>query len=201
MRISFDAAAAEICEVGRRLLAAGLVAGNDGNISVRISDKEVLLTPAGISKGELTPADLVLVDMRGAVLEGTRRPTSEMALHLAVYQAAPGVGAVIHAHAPYATAFALAGRTLIGSRLAEVTECLGEIPLVRFAPPGTAELASGAAEKAAAHNGVLLEAHGPVVWGDTLRRALYRMEELELACKITAIAEGLTSSNAFTAGS
>ncbi len=191
MRMTFDAAAAGICEVGRRLLAAGLVAGNDGNISVRLSADEVLLTPTGVSKGELIPADLVLVDMRGQVLEGRCRPTSEWALHLAVYQAAPEIGAVIHAHAPYATAFALAGRTLRGSRLAEVTECLGEIPLAGFAPPGSRELAEGAAEAAAAHNGVLLEAHGPVTWGETLRQALYRMEELELACKITAIAGGL----------
>ena len=191
MRETFDTAAAAICEVGRRLLAAGLVAGNDGNISVRISADEVLITPTGLSKGELCPADLVLVDMQGQVLEGTLRPTSELALHLAVYQAAPHIGAIIHAHAPYATAFALAGRTLAGSRLAEVTECLGDIPLAEFAPPGSRALAEGAAEAASRHNGVLLAAHGPVTWGDTLRQALYRMEELELACKITAIAASL----------
>ncbi len=185
------AVAVEVCEVGRRLLAAGLVAGNDGNISVRLADGNIMITPTGVSKGELTPDRLLVVDSRGEVLTGVLCPTSEMAMHLAIYRAASGVRAIIHAHAPYATAFALAGRTLSGSRLAEVSECLGEIPLAEFAPPGSQALAEGAAWAAAGHNGVLLDAHGPVCWGENLRQALYRMEELELACKITAIAESL----------
>lgn len=183
--------AAEVCEVGRRLYTAGLVAGNDGNISVRLADGNILITPTGASKGELVPEKLVIVDGQGQVLAGVLRPTSEMAMHLAIYRAVAEVRAIIHAHAPYATAFALAGRTLSGSRLAEVSECLGEIPLAEFASPGSQALADGAARLAVGHNGVLLEAHGPVCWGVDLRQALYRMEELELACKITAIAEGL----------
>jgi L-fuculose-phosphate aldolase len=187
--MSYEQAAAELVEVGQRLLSAGLVAGNDGNISVRLSRDEVLVTPTGVSKGELTAERLVLVNVRGEVLEGSLKPTSELGVHLQVYRNNPTLRAVIHAHAPYATAFALAGRTLSGCRLAEVTECLGEIPLVPYAKPGSVELALGVGERAAAYRGVFMEAHGPVTWGENLRQALYRMEELELACKITWLAQ------------
>lgn len=187
-QISYETAAAEVVAVGQRLLAAGLVAGNDGNISVRLSEDEVLLTPTGVSKGELAQDALVVVDMQGNVLSGKLEPTSEWAMHLQVYRQNPAVRAVIHAHAPHATAFALAGKTLSGCRLAEVTECLGEIPLLSFAPPGSLKLAEQVGTAARDFNGALLEAHGPVCWGGTLRQALYRMEELELACKIVLLA-------------
>lgn len=187
-QISYETAAAEVVAVGQRLLAAGLVAGNDGNISVRLSEDEVLLTPTGVSKGELAQDALVVVDMQSNVLSGKLEPTSEWAMHLQVYRQNPAVRAVIHAHAPHATAFALAGKTLSGCRLAEVTECLGEIPLLSFAPPGSLKLAEQVGTAARDFNGALLEAHGPVCWGDNLRQALYRMEELELACKIVLLA-------------
>ena len=187
-QISYEAAATEVIAVGQRLLAAGLVAGNDGNISVRLSENEVLLTPTGVSKGELTADSLVVVDMQGSVLSGRLKPTSEWAMHLQVYGQNPTVRAVIHAHAPHATAFALAGKTLSGCRLAEVTECLGEIPLLPFAPPGSLKLAEQVGMAAKDYYGALLEAHGPVCWGENLRQALYRMEELELACKIVLLA-------------
>ncbi len=187
--ITYERAAADIVAAGARLYQAGLVAGNDGNLSVRLNENEVLLTPTGVSKGELAPDMLALVDMRGNVLAGRMRPTSEWALHLAVYQHDPAVRAVIHAHAPYAAAFALAGRDLSGCKLAEVTECLGEIPLLPYAPPGSRELAEQVGRAAASCRGALMAAHGPVCWGADIRQALYRLEELELACKIVWLAE------------
>lgn len=190
-RIKWEQAAAEIIRTGQRLYAAGLVAGNDGNISVRLDEDEVLLTPTGLSKGELTGDKLVLVNMRGEVLAGNLRPTSEWALHLAVYRHNPALRAVVHAHAPNATAFALAGRTLQGCRLAEVTECLGKIPLLPYAPPGSLELAEQAGLAAEDYRGALLAEHGPVFWGEDLRQALYRLEEMELACKIVLLAKSL----------
>ncbi len=189
--ITYEQAAAAIVAAGRRLYQAGLVAGNDGNLSVRLNENEVLLTPTGLCKGELTEASLVLVDMQGRVLAGELPPTSEAALHLAVYRADAAHRAVIHAHAPYAAAFALAGRSLAGSRLAEVTECLGEIPLLPYAAPGSQALAEQAGQAAGQYRGALLAAHGPVCWGGDMRQALYRLEELELACKITLLAEQL----------
>ncbi len=112
-------------------------------------------------------------------------------MHLRVYQADPAARAVLHAHSPYATAFALAGRTL-QSRLPEVTECLGEIPLLPFAEPGTQQLADGVGQAVAqGARGALLAEHGCVVWGDSLSQALYRLEEMELACKIEWLASFL----------
>lgn len=189
-RLSYEAAAEEICAVGRRLLAAGMVAGNDGNISVRFSANEVLLTPTGVSKGELEPDRLALVNLQGELLSGAQ-PSSELPLHLRVYQANPELNAVIHAHSPFAAAFALAGRTLTGCRLAEVTECLGEIPLLPYAQPGSQELAEGVGRAAQSFRGALMAEHGPVTWGENLRQALYRLEELELACKISWLAAQL----------
>ncbi|HIU11024.1 MAG TPA: class II aldolase/adducin family protein [Candidatus Avidehalobacter gallistercoris] len=187
--ITYERAAADIVTAGARLYQTGLVAGNDGNLSVRLNENEVLLTPTGVSKGELLPDMLVLVDMQGDVLSGRLRPTSEWALHLMVYQHDPEMRAVIHAHAPYAAAFALAGRGLSGCKLAEVTECLGEIPLLPYAPPGSIELARQVGQAAADSRGALMAAHGPVCWGADMRQALYRLEELELACRIVWLAE------------
>ncbi len=191
-QFSLAQTAAELVQTGGRMLAAGLVAGHDGNISVRLNEQEILVTPAGKSKGELGPADLLLVDLQGRVLShGPGRPTSELPMHLRVYQADPAARAVLHAHSPYATAFALAGRTL-QSRLPEVTECLGDIPLLPFAEPGTQQLADGVGQAVAqGARGALLAEHGCVVWGDSLSQALYRLEEMELACKIEWLASFL----------
>lgn len=186
-KIGFAEAATAIIECGKRLCDRGLVAGNDGNISIRLSEEEVLLTPTGVSKGELCGQDLVVLDMAGKPLRGSRRVTSEWALHLQVYANDSRQRCVLHAHSPFATAFAAAGESLPGDcRLAEVTECLGEIPLLPFAPPGSRELAQGIGRAAGLrrYSGALLESHGPVVWGEDLRQSLYRLEELELACKI-----------------
>ena len=187
--------AAEIVEVGRSLLAGGLIAGHDGNISVRLNENEILITAAGSAKGNLSMAELLLVDMQGKMAPNVGapglKPTSELAMHLAVYQNNPEVRAVVHAHSPYATAFAVAGRTLQGSCLPEVTECLGEIPLLPFAKPGTPELGLAVGEAAKERRGALLESHGSVAWGVNLRQAYYRLEELELACKIEWLASFL----------
>lgn len=194
-QFSMAGAAAEIMEVGRRLLLGGLIAGHDGNISVRLNEQEILVTPAGRSKGDLQPAELLLVDMEGRMAPNAAavglKPTSELPMHLAIYQQNPQVRAVVHAHSPFATAFAAAGRTLQGSALPEVTECLGNVPLLPFAKPGTQELAAAVGEAAKLRRAALLAAHGSVAWGADLRQAYYRIEELELACKIEFLASFL----------
>lgn len=188
-------AAAGIIEVGRRLYAAGMAAGNSGNISVRLGANAVLITPTGVCKGDLQAADLLLVDLAGKVLAGSnlRKPTSEAGMHLAVYRANAAAGAVIHAHSPYACAFALAGKTLADYRLAEITERLGDIPLLPYAPPGSNQLADQVGAVAAIHTGALLAEHGPVVWAGDLREARYNMEELEGACRTVTLAALLRS--------
>ena len=188
-------AAAEIAEVGRCLLTSGLIAGHDGNISVRLGENEILITAAGSAKGNLQPEELLLVDMQGQMAPNMAapglKPTSELSMHLAVYRQNPEVRAVVHSHSPFATAFAAAGRTLRDSCLPEVTECLGEIPLLPFAKPGTEQLGLAVGEAARQYRGALLEAHGSVAWGADLREAYYRIEELELACKIEWLAKYL----------
>lgn len=188
-------AAAGIIEVGRRLYAAGMAAGNSGNISVRLGANAVLITPTGVCKGDLQADDLLLVDLAGRVLAGhpTRKPTSEAGMHLAVYRANAAVGAVIHAHSPYACAFALAGKTLADYRLAEITERLGQIPLLSYAPPGSSQLAEQVGAVAGVYTGALLAEHGPVVWAGDLREARYNMEELEGACRTVVLSTLLRS--------
>lgn len=177
-----------IIEVGRKLYAAGMAAGNSGNISVRLGANEVLLTATGVCKGDLTADDLVVLDLAGNVLAGSRKPTSEAGMHLAVYRANAAAGAVIHAHSPYASAFALAGKTLADYRLAEITERLGAIPLLPYAPPGSALLAEQVGAVADMYTGALLAEHGPVVWAANLREARYDIEELEAACRVVTLA-------------
>lgn len=177
-----------IIEVGRKLYAAGMAAGNSGNISVRLGADEVLLTATGVCKGDLTAEDLVVLDLAGNVLAGSRKPTSEVGMHLAVYRANAAAGAVIHAHSPYASAFALAGKTLADYRLAEITERLGAIPLLPYAPPGSALLAEQVGAVADMYTGALLAEHGPVVWAENLREARYDIEELEAACRVVTLA-------------
>lgn len=180
----------EIIAVGQKLYAAGMAAGNSGNISVRLGDV-VLLTATGVCKGDLTADDLVLLDLAGNVVQGVRKPTSEAGMHLAVYRKNAAVRAVIHAHSPYAAAFALAGKTLADYRLAEITERLGEIPLLPYAPPGSGKLAEQVGAVADMYTGALLAEHGPVVWAENLREARYDIEELEAACRTVILAQVL----------
>lgn len=186
-QILLEQAAEEIIAVGKRLYAAGMAAGNSGNISVRLSENEVLMTPTGVCKGDLTRDMLVVLDMDGRQVSGTMRPTSEGGLHLAVYRQNPQARAVIHAHTPCAAAFALAGRALREYRLAEITERLGDIPLLPYALPGSSRLAEQVGEVAASCGGALLAEHGPVIWDESLREALYGIEELEAACKVVLL--------------
>lgn len=187
-----ELAAAAIIEAGRRLYAAGMVAGNSGNISVNLAGQGVLMTPTGLCKGDLGRDSLVLLNLAGEQLSGNLRATSEAGMHLAVYRARSELGAVVHCHSPYATAFAVRGLNLAGCKLAEVTERLGDIPLLPYAKPGSRELAEQVGEAAAAgYSGALLADHGVVVWGRDLRDAMYGAEELEAVCKVLAIARQL----------
>jgi len=129
-----------IVEIGRRLYMRGYVAANDGNVSARVDDKNILITPTGISKGFMKPEDIVLVDMEGNILEGDRRPSSELLMHLKVYQEREDVNGVCHAHPVYATGFSVAGISLSQPVLTEVIMTLGSIPLVEYATPGTEEV-------------------------------------------------------------
>ena len=143
---------AEIVEVGRRLHERGYVASNDGNISVRLDDNRVLTTPTGVSKGFMTPDMMVTTDMQGVKLTGDRKASSELLMHLAVYEHRPEIKAIVHAHPPAATGFAVAGIPLDRAVLAEVIVTLGSIPIAEYGTPSTSELADAVRKYISAHD-------------------------------------------------
>ena len=169
-----------ICQIGKLLYDRGYVAANDGNISVRVEENRVWLTPSGVSKGRMTPDMLVLTD-----LEGNRHPTSEGKMHLAVYRHRPDVQAVVHAHPPVSTAFAACRKGLETPYLAELVVGLGTVPCTRsFAMLSTEEVPESVVPYLPEHNAVLLANHGALTWGATLWDAFDRMETVEHTAKI-----------------
>jgi L-fuculose-phosphate aldolase len=175
-----------ICEVGRRLYELFFVAGNDGNISVRLNDHEILLTPTNISKGQMGPEDLVKMSLTGEVLmahEGAR-PSSEGRMHLAIYKHRSDIRAVVHAHPPTATGFAVANRDLTEPFLPEVVVRTGATPLVPYTIPGGDELPESLIPYIKDHVTLLLGNHGVVTYGPTLRDAMFNLETVELNARI-----------------
>lgn len=176
-----------IVGVCRRLYERGLIAGRDGNVSVRVGRDRVLVTPAGISKVDVRAADLVELKIDGHVARGSRGPrqaSSELLVHLAAYRVRPDVRAVVHAHPPVATGFAVADEPLDEAMLAELSYSGGRVPLVPYATPGTRVLAEKVARYLRGHDVVLLARHGAVAVGPTLLVAHQRMESLEHAARI-----------------
>src|SRR6266404_9857876 len=132
----------EICDIGRRIYNKGFAAGNDGNISFRLSETEVLCTPTMVSKGFMTPDDLCVVDMEANQLSGRRKRTSEIRLHLAIMKERPEVKSVVHCHPPHATAFAVAHEPIPQCVLPEVEVFLGDVPITKYETPGGQEFAN-----------------------------------------------------------
>ncbi len=182
---------ADIVEVGRRLHARAYVASNDGNISVRLGDERLLATPKGVSKGFMTPDMIVTTDLEGHKLSGDREPSSELLMHLAVYENRPEIAAVVHAHPPTATGFAVAGIPLDRAVLAEVVTTLGSIPIAEYGTPSTQELADGVRRYIKVHDGLLLANHGALTVAGELFPAYYKMETIEHFARISLVARTL----------
>jgi L-fuculose-phosphate aldolase len=178
-------AKAEILDAGRKIYQRGLVAANDGNLSVRVGDNALWVTPTGVSKGAMTEDMLVKLSLDGTVLEGTRKPSSETKMHLRIYQENPAVRAVVHAHPPAATAFAAAGLPLDRPVLQEAVVQLGTVPVAPFALPGSQAVADSVAPYCQAYRALLLEYHGAVTWGTSMEQAHYRLECLEQLATVT----------------
>lgn len=194
-----EEAGAAIAKVCRRLYERGLVAGPDGNVSVRLSDGSILVTPSGMSKVDVEPGDLVVVDASGLVLDGHRRPSSELALHLRAYNRRSDVRAVVHAHPPVATGFSVAGESLELPVLPEVILQMGSVPLVPYVTPGTEALADCCGPYIDRYDAFLMANHGATALGATLDAAHQRMESLEHAAKILLAARTLGRVNALSA--
>jgi len=186
---------ADIVEVGRRMYARGYTASNDGNISVRLGSDRLLMTPKSVCKGFMTPDMMCITDLDGRKLQGDRDPSSETLMHLEVYRQRPDVQAVVHAHPPTATGFAVAGIPLDRAVLAEVLTTLGSIPLAEYATPSTSELPAAVRKYIKAHDGMLLANHGALTVGGDLYGAYYKMETIEHFAKISLVARLLGREN------
>jgi L-fuculose-phosphate aldolase len=182
---------ADIVEVGRRLYARGYTASNDGNISVRLDDRRLLMTPKNVCKGFMTPDMMCVTDLDGNKLAGDRDPSSEIKMHLEVYRQRPDARAVVHAHPPMGTAFAVAGIPLDRAVLAEVVTTLGSVPIADYATPSTAELPESVRKYVKAHDGMLLANHGALTLGGDVFSAYFKMETIEHFAKISFIARML----------
>jgi len=180
-----------IIEAGKRLYQKDFVASNDGNISVRLSDRELLITPTGVSKGFMTPDQILKVDYDGNLISGFMKPTSEMKMHLVIYHCRPDVESVVHAHPPTATGFAVAGESLDKISLPEVVYNLGQIRLSEYATPTTEEVPEVVAKQITCCDAMLLANHGAITVGKDVMDAYYKMETLEAVAKITLVARTL----------
>jgi len=185
----------DIVEIGRRMYARGYTASNDGNISVRLGTDRLLMTPKSVCKGFMTPDMMCITDLQGRKIEGARDPSSEMLMHLEVYRQRPDVQAVVHAHPPIATGFAVAGIPLDRAVLAEVVTTLGSIPIAEYATPSTSELPEAVRKFIKAHDGMLLANHGALTAGADLYSAYYKMETIEHFAKISLVARLLGREN------
>ncbi len=182
----------EVVRICRALYARGFVANHEGNVTALTSDGRILATPTAMSKNDVREADLLLLDRYGRRIQGHRKPFSEVSMHLAVYRARPDARAVVHAHPPHATAFAVVGRPIEAPFLPEfVVSIGGRVPLVPFALPGSEALNQALAPFLDEYDAVLLANHGVLAWGPDLTTALLRVEHCEEAAQVLALAERL----------
>ena len=190
----------QICETGRRVYDKGFAAANDGNISIRLNDREILCSPTMMSKGFMKPEDLCKVDYEGKQLAGTRKRSSEILLHLAVYKNRPDVNAVVHCHPPHATAFAVAGVEVPRCVLPEVEVVLGVVPTALYDTPGTQRFAETIVPHLKASNTIILANHGTVTFGPDLEKAYWNSEIIDAYCKILILSKQIGNVNYFTQG-
>jgi len=180
----------EMIEVGRAVYDRGYIAATDGNLSVRLDNNDILMTPSGVAKGKMRPEQIVRTDAEGQV-KGEGTPSSEILMHLAVYRERPDARAVVHAHPPYATAFSIAGVSLAQCVIPEIVVQMGTIPTAPYATPSTLDLPDSICKYLACSDALILERHGTLTLGATLLQAYYRLEKVEHTAHITLIANQL----------
>ncbi len=176
----------QICEIGKRIYNRGMVASNDGNISVKLNDNEFLCTPTGVSKGFMTPEYICKVDAKGNVIQANEgfRPSSEIKMHMRVYRERPDVNSVVHAHPVYATSFAIAGIPLTEPIMPEAVIALGCVPIAEYGTPPTQEIPDPVSQYLQYFDAVLLENHGALAFSDSLLNAYHKMESVEFYAQL-----------------
>jgi L-fuculose-phosphate aldolase len=195
---TLDEVKEQICEIGRRVYNRGFVAANEGNLSMRLNDREVVCTPSIFCKGFMTPDDLCVVDMEGNQLSGKRKRTSEVLMHLAIMKARPEITSVVHCHPPHATAFALAKEPIPAGLIPEVEVFLGEVPTAPYAPPGVPALGESIVPFVHKANVVIMGNHGTVSFDTDLERAFWWTEILDNYCKTLIHAHQLGGAHRLT---
>lgn len=181
----------QICEIGRRVYNRGFAAANDGNISIRVGENEVLCTPTMICKGFMNPEDICAVDMEGNQIAGTKKRTSEILLHLEIMKHRPDVKSVVHCHPPHATAFAVAREAIPQCVLPEVEVFMGEVPMAPYETPGSQKFAETVVPFLQSTNTIILTNHGTVTFGKDLQDAYWKSEILDSYCRILLLAKQL----------
>jgi len=184
MYLSETIARKMICDIGKKMYSKNFVSANDGNITIRIADNVLLVTPTGISKGDLTESMLIKVDLDGRIIEGDYKPTSELSMHLQVYKENDAIQSTCHAHCPHLTALAVAGIELDVPTSAAASGLVGRIPVAPYQCPGSKELANSIIPYVKDYNIVNLGNHGPLSWGTDPMGAWYIMESAESACEL-----------------
>ncbi|MBD3185084.1 class II aldolase/adducin family protein [Candidatus Poribacteria bacterium] len=181
----------EMIEVCKRIYQKGFVASNDGNVTLRMSEDEILATPTGMCKGDITTDQLIKVNMQGEVISGFLKPSSELKLHLRVYEKRPDAGAVAHAHPPISTGFAVAHVSLEQKAIPEVISTLGGVPLAPYKRPSTDDLARTIDKFIADSDAILLANHGVMSVGKDVFDAYYTLERVEHSAHIILVARML----------
>jgi len=187
----------EMCDIGRRLYAKGFAAANDGNISYRLDDNRILCTPTMHNKGNLMPEHIAMVDMQGNMISGTKKRSSEVFLHIEIFNARPEVKSCVHCHPPHATAFAIAGEPIPQCVMPEVEIFLGDVPTTKYAIPGGKEFAETVLPFVKKANIIVLANHGTVSFGETVERAYWWTEVLDAYCRMLMLARSLGNINYF----
>jgi L-fuculose-phosphate aldolase len=182
-----------LVRLGRSLYRLGFMPGTSGNLSVRLDDERILATPTGRSKFLLRSEDMVIVDLEGHQLAGSRKVTSEIGMHTAIYRMRPDARAVVHSHPPIATGFACSGRPLNEPLCSEAIMTLGVVPLAPYATTGTIDLAASLEPLVPEHSAILLANHGAVTFGGDLLDAFLKMETVEHYAHICLVAHQLGS--------
>ena len=190
----------QICDIGKRIYDRNMVAANDGNISVKINDNEILCTPTGVSKGFMTPDYICKVDLKGNIIQANPgfKPSSEIKMHLRVYEERPDVKSVVHAHPMYATSFAIAGIPLTQPIMPEAVIALGCVPIAKYGRPSTMEIPDAVSEYVQYFDAVLLENHGALTYSDSLLAAYLKMESVEFYAQLLYQSKMLGGPKEFT---
>ena len=176
----------QICDIGKRIYDRRMVAANDGNISVKLNENEFLCTPTGVSKGFMTPEYICKIDRQGNIIQANKgfKPSSEIKMHLRVYDKRPDVNAVVHAHPIFATSFAIAGIPLTQPIMPEAVIALGCVPIAEYGTPSTMEIPDNVEKYLQYYDAVLLESHGALTYSDSLLAAYHKMESVEFYAEL-----------------